>query len=340
MANQSFILTLKRILEGFKLVDLNKVYRESIGEESLKNRFEKIYEKIVQKIEFAISYAPDVRDDAVNQINSIFQNILNRINTQAGMNNQQYIAQKEAFLSEIDAFLSQLQSHWHLFVTAAIEARGLLDNEGFREEYQKTISAVKTESQKAISDARAEATRIIEETKKISGEIEKSARNTAVGISVKDAQKQFGDAQVDLDGKVITWNVISLIMVLAFISSAVCFMKDQHLPDTWTWQVIYYTGIRVTILTALAAITTFCLRTLRAHMHMRELNLHRQRLANSISSFVEAALTPEQRDYILSRLVDAISSFGNSGLIDSGEDLLSQSKMNMPNISVGLTAPK
>jgi hypothetical protein len=41
-------------------------------------------------------------------------------------------------------------------------------------------------------------------------------------------------------------------------------------------------------------------------MHMREVNLHRQRIANSMAAFVEAAATAEQADVIFGRMVDAV----------------------------------
>ena len=69
-------------------------------------------------------------------------------------------------------------------------------------------------------------------------------------------------------------------------------------------------------------------------MHLREVNEHRQRLANSIQSFVDAAATPEQRDMILAQLVDALSSFGRSGLVDGADD--SAGRMMIENVTRGV----
>ena len=61
------------------------------------------------------------------------------------------------------------------------------------------------------------------------------------------------------------------------------------------------------------------MKILKAQLHMFQHNLHRRRITNSIEAFVESAITPEQRDLILAHLVDAVATFGNSGLLDSDQ---------------------
>jgi hypothetical protein len=53
---------------------------------------------------------------------------------------------------------------------------------------------------------------------------------------------------------------------------------------------------------------------------MRAHNAHRLRVANSVAAFVEAARTNEQSDQILAHLVTAVATFGNTGLVEGGED--------------------
>jgi hypothetical protein len=49
--------------------------------------------------------------------------------------------------------------------------------------------------------------------------------------------------------------------------------------------------------------------------------LHRQQLTESIQTFVDAARTDDQRDVVLLKLIEAVSSFGSSGLIaDDGQN--------------------
>ena len=62
-------------------------------------------------------------------------------------------------------------------------------------------------------------------------------------------------------------------------------------------------------------------------MHLREQNLHRERVANSVAAFLGAATSPEQRDVILARVVDAITAFGNSGLLSDNDESMSPAKL-------------
>jgi len=99
------------------------------------------------------------------------------------------------------------------------------------------------------------------------------------------------------------------------------------------YQLIYSAVLRITFLTGLGATATFCLRVFRAQMHMNEFNLHRMRLANSTGAFVESAYSPDQRDLILGRLVDAVASFGNSGLLGDREDAIVPTKLAIDTIT-------
>ena len=82
------------------------------------------------------------------------------------------------------------------------------------------------------------------------------------------------------------------------------------------------------------------MRVLKAQLHQFLLNMHRQRVTNSIAAFVESAVTPEQRDLILGHLVESVVNFGHSGLLDAespGESLTP--KLTVDNITRSLLAP-
>jgi hypothetical protein len=50
-----------------------------------------------------------------------------------------------------------------------------------------------------------------------------------------------------------------------------------------------------------------------------------------MAAFVESAITPEQRDAILSHLVEAVADFGKSGLLER-DDGIYGGKMNIETI--------
>lgn len=338
MASEQHLSQLRTTAERFKAIERDKLLRSTLGEESLESSFGPRLEEIKNKLDFAIEFAPSVHDTYVSQVTGIFSNILQQLEAQTGRSNAEYVSQKDSFINAVTSQLQNLQQYWSNFVTAAIEARGFLKDEGIRKEYQKTIESIKEESTSALKLVKEEADKTIEEARQLAKQIEERARKTAAHISVGAAQEQFRLAQQELKTQIKIWSVLSALSVVAFILTAI-YLSGIQFPEQWTWRIIYHTAIRITILTAIGAIATFCLKILRAYLHMRQHNLHRQRIANSMAAFVESAVTPEQRDLILTHLVDAVAAFGSSGLLSKEDDSINTSKMTIDNITRMFTPP-
>ncbi len=338
MGTQGQLARFRAVADAFKKIDKDKLLRPSLGEASIKEAFGDRLDQINRKLEFALEFGQHVHDSQLSQVASNFEQISALMQAHAGRNNSEYVAQRDAFLSTIESHMEQLLQFWPSFVTAAIEVRGFLQDEGIRKEYQRTIDSMKAESGNALKLVKDEAAKTIGEAKQLADDIEKKARRTAAHISVDAAQEQFRLAQVDLKGQLKLWAWLSGIAIVAFLGFCV-YLTQINVPDNATWNALYLTAIRITILTSLGAVAAFCLRILRAHMHMSQHNLHRQRVANSMAAFVESAVTPEQRDLILAHLVDAVASFGSSGLLQKEDDTIHSPKMTIDTITRTFSPP-
>ncbi len=337
MANDGYIEQLRDLTTAIKGVDTNKLLRPSRGEEALQTDFVPRLEQIQSEAEFALEYARNVHDSHVQNILRPLENIKSEMETQANRNNVEYVAHRAQFLENIDVQLEELNQFSPPFVTAAVKSRGFLEDEGFRRQYEQMIKSIKVESGSALQQLRREAEKTISEARTLAEQIENRARLTAARISVEEAQNQFREAQTALDQRVKWWAGLGIACVLGFIGTAIYF-ANADLPDQWRWHVIYHGAIRISILTAIGTAAAFCLKILRAHLHMSEKNWHRQRVANSIGAFVESAITPEQRDLILSQLVESVIQFGNSGLLQREDDNLYRPKMTIDSITRTLSA--
>lgn len=334
MGSEGQLSRLRTVAHGFKKIDKDKLLRPSLGEASIKEAFGERLEFIIRKIEFATEFGKHVHDSTLSQVAAHFEQILQLMQAHAGRNNPEYVTQRDNFLAQIDGSLEQLLQYWSPFVTAAIESRGFLQDEGIRKEYQRTIDLMKEESTGALKLVKDEASKTIQEARELAKQIEERARRTAARISVEAAQEQFRLAQEDLKARVKLWSWLSGSAILAFLAAAICLaFVDIPKEKDLVWPVVYFTAIRITILAAIGAVAAFCLRVFRAHMHMFQHNLHRQRIANSMAAFVESAITPEQRDLILAHLVDAVSAFGTSGLLGKEDDGLNTPKMMIDSIT-------
>jgi ElaB/YqjD/DUF883 family membrane-anchored ribosome-binding protein len=340
MASAQSYKALVDTVTAIKAIDQDRLLRSTIGEESLQQSgFAETLKTILQQASFAQEYAEKVDDGSVNNVNSVFNQIRQSLEAQAKRTNAEYVSQRQTFLTEIPRFREQLRQFWPPFVTAAVEARGFLQDEGIRQEYQRTVADMKSQAEDSLKHVREESEKVLSEAKKLAQEIEDRARKTAAHISVEAAQQQFREAQTVLKEDVRLWAWLSGIAAAAFILVAI-YLAKIHLPEGMKWEIVYFAAIRITILTAVGAMATFCLRILRAHMHMSQQNLHRQRIANSMAAFVESAITPEQRDLILAQLVTSVADFGTSGLLSKEDDAVYSPKMTIEAITRTLSAPK
>lgn len=341
MASEALIDQLKNLSNEIENIDKNKLLRASLGEEALQEDFAPRLEEIQRRLGFALQYASDVHENQLQSILGPLEHIKSAMEEQASWSNADYVAQRSDFLINIDTYLEQLKQFWPPFVTAAVESRGFLEDEGVRREYERTIDSIKKESESALQQVQSEAEKTIAEARELAEQIENRARLTAARISVEEAQKQFCEAQPKLDRQVKIWAGLSAVCVAGFIGTAIYFASID-LPEQWRWHVIYHSAIRVSVLTAIGTAAAFCLKILRAHLHMSEKNRHRQRVANSIGAFVESAVTPEQRDLILSQLVESVIQFGSSGLLHREDDNASRPKMTIDSImrTLSTSSPK
>ncbi|MBZ5638009.1 MAG: hypothetical protein LAO51_04540 [Acidobacteriia bacterium] len=328
MATQQALDRLTAIIKQLDDVDREKLLRRNLGEESIEKAIGPGLEQLDQVKHFVVTYAQQVHDSLVEGMRGVLEGIRTLLATQAARPNVEYLSQRQVFLTEFARQLEDTKVHMPGFVTAAIVERGFLEDEGIRREYEKTVTELKRESAATLAAVKEEAEKAVAGAKELADQIEQRARRTAAKISLKEAQEQFTSATVDLSGKIKLWARWTLGALGLLVVVPLAFML-WPLPKGEAWPVaLYHTLLRMIVLSAAAGFSTFCLRMLRAHIHMSEKNKHRVRVANSVESFVNSAVDPQQRDLILAKLAEAIVDFGDSGLIrhehdDTGSPALS-----------------
>ncbi|MCH7619179.1 MAG: hypothetical protein IH880_05360 [Candidatus Marinimicrobia bacterium] len=285
----------------------------------LKNELEENIKFLVDHTEFANKFS-DV--SLQNMINAL-QHLKSDVDRMKSVSDPDFINTKQNIINSIRGQIDSLLIFRPAFITEKWESTGLMDEAGVSDKLRKTEAAVDS--------------RIKQLDKKLEelDSRESKLRQTAAGISVEEAQKQFSDAAVDQQEKIDYWEKISAGSLILFFGFALILWFTK--PDTETiYDSIYFTTIRITILITIGAFIAFSLKILRAHMHMKELNKHRERLSNSLPAFVEA-VTENHRDIIITNLVDAISSFGKSGLLQKEDDSMSIPKIVVDTMSKNIS---
>jgi len=325
MATGGVLQAVRNQLAELDKIQTEKLTRQTLGVESQTSELEPRFARMKRLKTLIAAYAEGVHDEFVNQVVQIFAQLNANMTQHAARSNQEFIANRQGFLNTIDSLLEQAKRWEPYFITAAVEARGFLEDEGIRQEYQRVVEELRNEASTTLTQVKQEAAKTIAEAKALAQEVESKARRTAAGISVEEAQRQFREAQGDLDKKVRLWAKLSGGAIALFLAAAGLFWF--LVPKAEGWQVFYHSALRLAILSALGVMAGFCLKVLRAYMNMRERNLHRQRVANSIEAFVASAQTPEVRDFILAHLAEAVTAFGVSGLLARDTDVLGSQRL-------------
>lgn len=347
MAEPQTVDALKKEFEELNEIISGRLYRDDLGTASLRiTELPDLLSEVTSKKETALRFAYKVHETIVDQARNAVASIKRQIRVQADKDGAEYIGQTQETLRNVKAYVNEFEKHWPFFVIAAVEASALYDIDRLKGELDSKLSEIqrlgnqiKVDTDDGLSrlttrlhEVQQEADVIIETANKKAAEIESNARKTARKVSVKAAQDEFSKAQTWLRVKATFWGVISVVLIGTFINLAYNYassmtpqvdnlaFQPSSTPLPFDWRIIYFAAIRITILTAIGAAATFCLRLFRSHLLMHEMNLHRQRVANSIAAFVESASTPEQQDHILGKLVDAVINFGNPGLVSTDTD--------------------
>lgn len=247
----------------------------------------------------------------------------------------------EAIRDAIWRATSEFQPQMPLLAFRILEQAGILD---FSEESLATwkIDAVATVG-KSVESAKEEIAGIVSDAREAlkataveAGKDFELAKERASRISVDSAERQFMDAEKVLSTKATIWASLTVVL-FASLTLALAYLFN-HPPalissieaalspasKTGPPQVsvplllaasAYFTGLRLGLIGVLGIGLAFSLRMTRAYFHMVEHNQHKLRVTRSIEAFVAAVRTSEQKDLVLSKLVESVTEFGDSGIL-------------------------
>lgn len=312
MASQENIQKVNELSQSILTIDKAKIVRTELGVESLEELITPALDELYQKMAAIVKVAPYITDSILQAAIAELNNIIAHLNNLVGFTNQEFVSQKVAYVTAIKTSLESIKALWPHYYTALMEyfPKKETDNEALLEAASLTESI--RENSKLAEDELKTFRGILEETKAI----KVAAQNTAQNISIEAAQLQFKSAEKPTYIKIGLATLGAFFFFYWFFWQAYDFLlQADELLDVWTWKVAYHAGIRVVILGALFGLLSFFLTLLKAYLHILEANQHKLRVANSAEGLVAAAKTPEHQDLILSRLVDAIVDFGESGLL-------------------------
>ena len=112
MATDQSLQQFYATLDKLEKVDVVKLVRKSLGDESLYARLSPQLAEINKLRDFVRQYAQAVHDDFVNQARATFENVATLMTQQAEQPSAQYIGQRETFLQQIETHLRDSRRRW------------------------------------------------------------------------------------------------------------------------------------------------------------------------------------------------------------------------------------
>lgn len=341
MARQDQVDALRTLGERLNALEKDRLFRESYGPLSLSERMNPIFGEIQDKISVGIDHGSLVSDDTMNNFVSYSEQMINLMDQLISLDENQFAIQKDAVASQIESTLFQVRTLWPEVYCAALGTLNLFDESKDRvgaEYAQRMVEEVQRIVEETVASAKSESEEIIRAAKDEAEGVKSSARRTAEGVSVEAAQDQFKEAQELLRRQTRNWARLSVGSLVVFFGVCATFFVIGVPKGDGYLNLIYNTTIRITVLMAIGAVSAFCLRIYRAHLHMGEKNKHRQRVANSIEAFLNSTASDEQRDLILAQLVESVTQFGSSGLLAREDDNVYRPRVTVDTILKSLSS--
>ena len=308
--------TIKKIKE----LDENLLIRKNILGEAAFLDLEPIWKEVLAKTKYIERYYSRIGTNTNDRTYQALEGIYQTLSGLQSFDKSQFVSQQTTILKNVNGHLSDLREYWPSYAIAAIQDSGLLENINVNDKLDSLITELNERTNEALAKIDNQSTIIIDEARKKANEIESTVRKSATGVSVIEAQNQFKDAARHNVKQIKIWGGISIGFIILFVACIYYFLVCIDIPNEWNWSFTYSSIIRIVILALLSTIIAFCLKMLKANLHMHQHNLHRKRIANSMASFVESAMDDRQRDIILSQLIESVSQFGSSGILGKDSD--------------------
>ena len=262
MATESMIKLFKQRVQEFGKLDKHSIYRDDLGKFSLKGKLKDRIDNMLTMLLIEEQYLIDFSDEILQDIVNNLQDMKTTVDRQRTRPEDDYIKRNSEIFANFIHRIGQINIHKPHFKLAKIDDMLLEDLKRKDEQYDKLLSS-----------------RL--------GDVDK-IRDSAAGVAIEQAQIEFSNAAKSNRNQSFFWGSLSAILIYIFMKFVYSLMDTNPAINDGIG-IVYFTAIRLTVLFALGAIIAFCLKILRANLHLRERNAHRERLSNNLGAIVAFA---------------------------------------------------
>ncbi|MGJ4890259.1 hypothetical protein ACQR1Y_18805 [Bradyrhizobium sp. HKCCYLRH3099] len=314
------------VLSKLNSMNLDAGLKSNLGDVAIPAVIRDRITQVVERCNSARDYVPRISKLQVYPFIESIKSLIQIINAMIDTDPASFIQQRQSYINTISDRIDQIEASILPFDLAKYGSRVEKLLGGDDRDLDQARRAISAEADEILKRVRAEAESVLLEAKSKASEIQATARSTASGVSLLQTSVRFSDLINNLRLGLIGSGSAAALAFITFVLYVV--WLAYHQPDLRTLpEAVYTSAVRVTLLASMAAVVSFALKIFRSNLHMYYHTLHRQQLTNSIESFIDAARTDEQRDVVLAKLIDTVSTFGTSGLVGSSEDMPNTAKI-------------
>lgn len=199
MADEHYVTLLHEMRDQISKIDLDRVFRPHLGTVALAEQHKDQVHRLTKIFRQSAEVANSIPNSIAQQIKALSDTFLAQLQGLVSHTDETYVASKAKFQSSLDHLSDQLSPFLPSVTHAILERSGMLDITGAAV-LQQIVEDTKVKIQNLLPTlVKEEADRAIQEAKTLAKSIEDSARQTAAGISIVEAQKQFSNA-IKADG--------------------------------------------------------------------------------------------------------------------------------------------
>lgn len=331
MAYKETVENLRYVVHEINDLDENRIMRPQYGDLSLQERRPNYFDKLKSKCAYCLKYASGTPNEYVERVTAIISIIYRNLVEINNSNKNKYPDILDKVLELLDIEEEKLDKYRIYFMVPHFIESGILEDDTINQRNALIKSVVGD-----LDDRIETAKDIIKESDHKRAVLTREATKGSFAKAIK----QFEEAQEYLDRKCNGWLWASIGSILVFLVILLFFYNEAPEAGSSRGIEIYHTAIRIAMLAVLGGVSTFCLRVYRSQLHMSRHNYHKMCIAKIMDSFVYAAVDPEQRDKILSLLVESVVHFGSSGLVRDGDDHMTSPKLVIDQITKTLVPDK
>ncbi len=333
MADAPRVAALLNALDQLSKVNLDGALKKNLGEMNLLSAFEPRIKGITDLREHIKVGAPEADNRQVINLQNLIDTLVGNLNNLFNMSAPDFTQQRPNLVNVLDEQIGQIRSAmlpmmvWHLQgqLEGGLQQSIRSEIASMRDEvntrvgvYQNRFQTLEENAMKMLNDLKAQTETVIENAK----QLDLTKRQQFKEVSIDSSKLQFQG----LTKRFLAWGVITGLLAAAMLCGLIWFLLNalNGLHEYASMQdAVAASVIRIALIGVLGAFAAILIKICRGNLNMYYHTMHRAHLTTLIQQFVNAGENAEQRGAIFIKMVDAIASFGSSGLISGSDDAAS-----------------